>query len=111
MVAGDINRNVSGINDSALEINPRPRPSWPGRARLLAGLSCSLDERLACSVLGRPLRGLSPGRAPRPSPSRRTDQVPAPLDHPDPVPFPAGPRRQGFFFINENVKLPSHLFQ
>jgi methyl-accepting chemotaxis protein len=76
MVAEDMNRNVSGINDSALEMS-QAASQLARESELLAGLSRSLDERLAVFRLGNGLsRDLSPGQAPRPSPSRRTDQYP-----------------------------------
>ena len=76
MVAEDMNRNVSGINDSALEMS-QAASQLARESELLAGLSRSLDERLAVFRLDNGLsRDLSPGQAPRPSPSRRTDQNP-----------------------------------
>ncbi len=76
MVAEEMNRNVSGINDSALEMS-QAASQLAQESELLAGLSRSLDERLAVFRLGNGLpRDLSPGQAPRPSPSRRTDQYP-----------------------------------
>ncbi|WP_439829656.1 methyl-accepting chemotaxis protein [Aeromonas caviae] len=46
MVAEDMNRNVSGINDSALEMS-QAATQLAQESELLAGLSRSLDERLA----------------------------------------------------------------
>ncbi|MDX7595945.1 methyl-accepting chemotaxis protein [Aeromonas caviae] len=46
MVAEDMNRNVSGINDSALEMS-QAASQLAQESELLAGLSRSLDERLA----------------------------------------------------------------
>ncbi|MBL0546487.1 cache domain-containing protein [Aeromonas jandaei] len=46
MVAEDMNRNVSGINDSALEMS-QSASQLAQESELLAGLSRSLDERLA----------------------------------------------------------------
>ncbi len=51
MVAEDMNRNVSGINDSALEMS-QSASQLARESELLAGLSRSLDERLAVFKLG-----------------------------------------------------------
>ncbi|MBQ4668346.1 methyl-accepting chemotaxis protein [Aeromonas hydrophila] len=51
MVAEDMNRNVSGINDSALEMS-QSASQLAQESELLAGLSRSLDERLAIFKLG-----------------------------------------------------------
>ncbi|MBL0543544.1 methyl-accepting chemotaxis protein [Aeromonas caviae] len=51
MVAEDMNRNVSGINDSALEMS-QAASQLAQESELLAGLSRSLDERLAVFKLG-----------------------------------------------------------
>jgi methyl-accepting chemotaxis protein len=51
MVAEDMNRNVSGINDSALEMS-QSASQLAQESELLAGLSRSLDERLAVFKLG-----------------------------------------------------------
>ncbi|MFM4648968.1 methyl-accepting chemotaxis protein [Aeromonas bivalvium] len=51
MVAEDMNRNVSGINDSALEMS-QAASQLAQESELLAGLSRSLDERLAAFRLG-----------------------------------------------------------
>ncbi|MFM5135442.1 methyl-accepting chemotaxis protein [Aeromonas rivipollensis] len=76
MVAEEMNRNVSGINDSALEMS-QAASQLAQESELLAGLSRSLDERLAVFRLGNALpRDLATGQAPRPSSSRRTDQYP-----------------------------------
>ncbi|MNK45899.1 Methyl-accepting chemotaxis protein 4 [compost metagenome] len=76
MVAEEMNRNVSGINDSALEMS-QAASHLARESELLAGLSRSLDERLAVFRLGNALpRDLATGQAPRPSSSRRTDQYP-----------------------------------
>ncbi|MFQ1930349.1 methyl-accepting chemotaxis protein [Aeromonas veronii] len=52
MVAEDMNRNVSGINDSALEMS-QSASQLAQESELLAGLSRSLDERLAVFKLGK----------------------------------------------------------
>jgi len=52
MVAEDMNRNVSGINDSALEMS-QSASQLAEESELLAGLSRSLDERLAVFKLGK----------------------------------------------------------
>ena len=61
MVAEDMNRNVSGINDSALEMS-QAASQLAQESELLAGLSRSLDERLALFRLG----STAPDLAPRP---------------------------------------------
>ena len=66
MVAEDMNRNVSGINDSALEMS-QSASQLAQESELLAGLSRSLDERLAVFKLG-----------------HASDQSPLPMQMPSP---------------------------
>ncbi|MFQ2272324.1 methyl-accepting chemotaxis protein [Aeromonas enteropelogenes] len=66
MVAEDMNRNVSGINDSALEMS-QSASQLAQESELLAGLSRSLDERLAVFKLG-----------------HASDQSPQPMQMPSP---------------------------
>ena len=69
---GQIEQLARQVEESILAMQQLAQES-----ELLAGLSRSLDERLAVFRLGNGLsRDLSPGQAPRPSPSRRTDQYP-----------------------------------
>ncbi|MGN5127459.1 methyl-accepting chemotaxis protein [Aeromonas sp. 30P] len=67
MVAEDMNRNVSGINDSALEMS-QSASQLAQESELLAGLSRSLDERLAVFKLGKE-SAAAPMMAPQSPPS------------------------------------------
>ncbi|WP_421165128.1 methyl-accepting chemotaxis protein [Aeromonas dhakensis] len=72
MVAEDMNRNVSGINDSALEMS-QSASQLAQESELLAGLSRSLDERLALFKLGS--TNHQPATQPRmPQPPRQEDR-------------------------------------
>ncbi|MGL4506664.1 MAG: methyl-accepting chemotaxis protein, partial [Aeromonas sobria] len=72
MVAEDMNRNVSGINDSALEMS-QSASQLAQESELLAGLSRSLDERLAVFKLGKEST-ITPMQIPHASPRTVTEQ-------------------------------------